>query len=161
MNVMRPATPYAGDLRDLDPLDALRRTPERIGAIAGSWSPAAFERSYAIGRWTARQLLTHLAQCELVFGTRVRLALVTPSYVAQDMDQDAWMARESHLSGPDALAAFVAVSRMNLALFESLSPADRAVRLSHPEYGPISVDWIIHQMAGHQIHHLKQLEKVR
>ena len=49
---------------------------------------------------------------------------------------------------------------MNIALFASLSDADRAVSLSHPEYGSLTVDWIIHQMAGHQIHHLKQLEAI-
>ena len=43
---------------------------------------------------------------------------------------------------------------MNIALFASLSDADRAIALSHPEYGSLTVDWIIHQMAGHQIHHL-------
>ena len=34
------------------------------------------------------------------------------------------------------------------------------VTLSHPEYGSLTVDWIIHQTAGHQIHHLKQLEQI-
>ena len=49
---------------------------------------------------------------------------------------------------------------MNRALFEALSPSDRATTLSHPEYGSLTVDWIVHQMAGHQIHHLKQLEQI-
>jgi hypothetical protein len=49
---------------------------------------------------------------------------------------------------------------MNIALFASLSEADRAITLSHPDYGSLTVDWIIHQMAGHQIHHLKQLEQI-
>ena len=49
------------------------------------------------------------------------------------------------------------VSRMNVALFEALSPADRATAMAHPEYGSITVDWIIYTIAGHQIHHLDQL----
>src|SRR5436309_2613979 len=105
---MRPQTPYSLDLGDRDPLDAIRRVPDEIHALVRAWSPADFDRSYAAGKWTARQLLTHLAQCELVFGTRVRLALVTPNYVAQDMDQDRWVAREPLLGEAAALAAFVA-----------------------------------------------------
>jgi hypothetical protein len=31
--------------------------------------------------------------------------------------------------------------------------------MSHPEYGTITVDWIVHLLAGHQIHHLQQLEQ--
>ena len=49
---------------------------------------------------------------------------------------------------------------MNAALFAATSPADRSISLSHPEYGALTVDWIIHQMAGHQIHHLEQLEQI-
>ena len=49
---------------------------------------------------------------------------------------------------------------MSIALFASLSDADRAITLSHPEYGSLTIDWIIHQMAGHQIHHLRQLDEI-
>jgi hypothetical protein len=157
---MRPDTPYSPDLGDRDPVTAFRDTPARIGAIAGAWSPADFERSYAPGKWSARQILTHLAQSELALGTRARMALSTPNYAAQSFDQDAWMARESTLDGRAALSAFLALAAMNAALFASLSPADRAATLAHPEYGSLTVDWIIHQMAGHHIHHLKQLETI-
>jgi len=128
--------------------------------MAGAWSPADFERSYAPGKWSARQILTHLAQTELAVGTRARMALTTPNYVAQFFDQDKWIARESTTSGRDALDAFLALAAMNRALFASLSPADRATTFSHPEYGSVDVDWILHMMAGHQIHHLKQLEAI-
>jgi hypothetical protein len=49
---------------------------------------------------------------------------------------------------------------MNVAFFSGLSSADRATAFSHPEYGSISVDWIIHQMAGHQLHHCDQLLRI-
>jgi hypothetical protein len=153
-------TPYSKDLGERDPLVALRETPERIRAITGSWLPARLERSYAPGKWSARQILIHLAQTELALGNRARMALSTPNYVAQAFDQDRWIGRDGALSGKDALDAFVAMSAMNRSLFASLSPADRAVTLSHPEYGALTVDWIIHQIAGHQIHHLKQLEQI-
>ena len=88
------------------------------------------------------------------------MALSNPGYVAQSFDQDAWMARESGLSGRTALDALVATNAMNCALFDSLSEADRVVAFTHPEYGALTVDWVIHQMGGHLIHHLKQLEAI-
>ena len=156
----RPVTPYSADLGDRDPIEAIRDVGLRMHALTERWTDGQFERSYARGKWTARQILIHLAQCEIMFGTRVRLALVTPDYVAQDMDQDKWIACDRDISGRDALDAFVAVARMNAALFASLSPAARATSLTHPDYGPLTVDWIVHQTAGHQIHHLKQLESL-
>ena len=157
---MPVANPYAADLGDREPLDALADSAGRIRRLVESWGTDVFEKSYAPGKWSARQILIHLAQTELALGNRARMALSTPNYVAQVFDQDRWIGRDAALSGKDALDAFVVMSAMNRSLFASLSPADRAMTLSHPEYGALTVDWIIHQMAGHQIHHLKQLEQI-
>jgi DinB superfamily len=157
---MAPTTPYSDDLSGREPVAAMRDASARIRALAGAWSPAEFERSYAPGKWTARQILTHLAQSEIALGARARMALTTPDYVAQSFDQDKWIAREAAMSGAAALDAFLGIGAMNCRLFETLSPSDRETTLSHPEYGSLTVDWIVHQMAGHQIHHLEQLETI-
>ncbi len=138
----------------------MRDTAARIRAVVGAWRPDEFERSYAPGKWDARQILIHLAQSEIALGYRARMALTTPDYAAQAFDQDQWIARESTTGGHDALDAFLGVAALNVALFASLSDADRSLALTHPEYGTLTVDWIIHQMAGHQIHHLRQLEQI-
>jgi hypothetical protein len=155
-----PTTPYTPDLGNRDPLAALRDTSERVRALAAQGGAEWFGRSYGAGKWSARQVLIHLAQTEMALGTRARFAVSTPAYVAQPFDQDAWMTREPGMSGPEALEAFLAIARMNVVFFEGLSAADRAISLSHPEYGALTVDWILHQMAGHQIHHLQQLERI-
>jgi hypothetical protein len=152
--------PYANDLANREPLAALAETPTRIQALTGGWNASQFDRTYAPGKWTARQILIHLAQTEMALGARARLALSTTPYTSQAFDQNAWMTRDAAFAGADALNAFVAMSVMNRALFASLSAADRATPFTHPEYGEISVDWMIHQMAGHQIHHLRQLEVI-
>jgi hypothetical protein len=157
---MAPQTPYTAALDGREPISALRDSTARIGELARGFSAADYERSYAPGKWSARQILVHLAQTELALGTRARHALTTPNYAAQSFDQDRWMARESGLDGPAALNAFLALAAMNQVLFASLSPADRETTLTHPEYGALTVDWIVHQMAGHQMHHLKQLEVI-
>jgi len=157
---MAPTTPYSKDLGDREPIASIHDAIGRIQSLAARWSPADYERSYAPGKWTARQLLIHLAQAELALGTRARMALTTPGYQAQAFNQDAWIARESSLSGADALAAFAALGRMNAVLFASLSEADRQTTLTHPEYGPLTVDWIIYMIAGHQLHHIPHFEQI-
>src|SRR5437660_3138792 len=124
---MPTPNPYSKDLGDTDPLLALRETPERIRTVVSGWSPANFARSYAPGKWTARQILIHLAQTELALGARARMALSTPDYAAQPFDQNKWIARDTGLSGPDALGALLAISGMNRILFRSLSPQDREI----------------------------------
>jgi hypothetical protein len=142
----------------------MRASGDRCRQLLGGWAPAQFDRTYAPGKWTARQILIHLAQAELALGNRARMALSTPHYAAQSFDQDRWMSIESGrsggLPGAAALDVFLALVLMNRTFFEALSPADRATTLSHPEYGELTVDWILHQLAGHQIHHLQQLEQI-
>lgn len=167
---MTPTTPYSADLGHREPIVAMRETTDRMHALMSAWTPLQFERTYAPGKWTARLILIHLAQTELALGNRARMALATPNYAAQSFDQDRWMEVESGgaggsggsggLSGMAALEALGAVNAMNRALFASLSAADRATPFSHPEYGALTVDWIIHQMAGHLLHHLVQFNQI-
>src|SRR5262245_5313858 len=156
-----PVTPYTKFLEGREPIAAMHDSVARIRALTRDWDAARFERSYGPGKWPARQVLTHLAQTEMALGTRARMALATANYAGQNFDQDDWAPRESRTSGADPLAPFLALARMNIVFFEGLSAADRATRMSHPEYGEITVDWILHQMAGHQINHLQQLEQIR
>src|SRR5215470_16724375 len=147
---MPPQTPYSKDLGERDPIEAIRASADRYRRLLSGWTALQFERTYAPGKWTARQILIHLAQSELALGTRARMALSTPNYAAQAFNQDEWMAKEQELAGQDALDAMMT---MNRTFFAALSPADLATTLSHPEYGALTVDWILNQMAGHQIHH--------
>src|SRR2546421_8955764 len=96
---MPPTTPYTKHLGDREPIASMRETSERIRSLTSGWSPQQFERTYAPGKWTARQILIHLAQTELALGTRARMALTTPNYVAQPFDQDAWMKLEAGRAG--------------------------------------------------------------
>jgi hypothetical protein len=156
----RPVTWYSDDLGDRDPLPAMAETCERIRRLVEPWPRERLERPYAPGKWTARQILIHLAQTELALGYRVRMALATDGYAAQNFDQDRWMVKEAHIEPLDALHAMLALNRMNRGLFATLSDADLATGLTHPEIGDLTVDWIVHQLAGHHIHHLRQLERI-
>jgi len=159
---MPPKTPYSDDLGNREPIAAIRDGLARVRSLTSSWTPQDFERSYAPGKWPARTILTHLAQTELAFGNRARMAPAAPQrdYVAQPFNQDVWIARENALGGREALDALLATGTMNVALYGSLSAADRAVTFSHPEYGALTIEWLIHQSAGHLLHHLAQLETI-
>lgn len=64
------------------------------------------------------------------------------------------------VDGPTALAAFIAVRRMNLAFAASLTSAQRQTPMTHPERGRIDVNDILTTLAGHGVHHLQQIVAV-
>ena len=157
---MSVANPYAEDLGNRNPLDALRDTAERIQQLMASWSDDAFERSYAPGKWSARQILLHLVQTELALSTRARYALAQSGYTAQPFSQDDWMPIDDATDARTALAAYTSLRGLNLAMWRRLTKEQVERAFSHPEYGHLTVGWIIAQMAGHDIHHLKQLQAI-
>jgi uncharacterized damage-inducible protein DinB len=158
---MTAPNPYADDLGQRDPLTALADTPERMRRLLQSWTDEQFERSYAPGKWSARRILVHLAQSELALTTRARFALTQPSYQAQSFSQDEWLPLDDGSDGRTALDAYTTLRRMNLAMWRRLSAEQLGRRFSHPEYGELTVGWIMAQMAGHDIHHLKQFERIQ
>ena len=152
--------PYGSDLGNRDALEALADTPERIRVIVSKWTDADFERSYAPGKWSIRKVLIHLAQTELALPTRVRFALSQSGYVAQSFAQDDWMPVDEKTDARTALDAYTTLRTFNLSMFRALTPEQRARTFSHPDYGTLDVWWVANQMAGHDIHHLKQIESV-
>jgi len=158
---MAHPNPYRDDLGSRNPLEALADTPQKIRAIVEQWPADRWEKSYAPGKWSARRVVIHLAQMEIGLPIRVRFALTHDGYVAQPLDQDAWLAVDDHADGPTALDAYIALRRLNVAMFKNLSPAQRQRTFKHPEYGDLTADWVAAQIAGHDIHHLKQLQQIR
>ena len=150
--------PYAADLGDMDVMRALADTPERLRSLAERMTPAQYARSYAPGKWTAAQLFVHLAQVELAFSLRVRMAVTSHDYVVQPFDQDTWMAREPVVAGLDALRGYYAMRQFNLPFYRSLTIDERRRPLVHPERGPMIVEWILESLAGHERHHLPHIE---
>lgn len=149
--------PYAAALGDRDVLASLSSTPSEYAAIVAALAPGDLDRRAAPGKWSIAEQLTHLAQTEMAFGVRVRMALTTPRYVVQPFDQDAWMAREPIVGGREAFEIYAAMRRLNLPLFKSLSAEERAREFAHPEQGPITVWWVVQMLAGHELHHLSQI----
>lgn len=152
--------PYESDLGTREPLAALADTPERIQELVKEWPANRFERSYAPGKWSARLILIHLAQTELALGTRVRFALTQANYQAQAFSQDDWMPLDSSADARTALELYTTLRRFNVAMYRGLTPQQRERTFQHPEYGKLTVGWVMAQMAGHDIHHLKQLQKI-
>jgi hypothetical protein len=71
-----------------------------------------------------------------------------------------WAAACGAADAADALAVFTAVRRWNLALFARLAPADFERRLTHPERGEMTVRTVLETMAGHDLNHIGQIERI-
>lgn len=152
-------TPYAIHVEGREPLDVLTTSLQGYREVFARTSPAQWHAPRAPGKWTRHQVLVHVVQWELIFSTRVRMALAIPDYVVQPMDQDPLLEFEApFVDVATAQAAFESVRAMNIALVGGL-PADvRARVITHPERGRIDITDLIVTMAGHPVHHLRQIQ---
>ena len=152
--------PYAKFLNGQDPLTVLRNTPARLKALAQKIGPARITTPPAPGKWSARDILCHLADCESVFAFRLRQTLAEDHHVIQPFDQDKWADAYSTIDANEALATVAVLRRWNLLLIESALPAEADKPVTHPERGAMTFATIVETMGGHDLNHIAQLERL-
>ena len=152
--------PYQSFLGSRDARDVISETPSKLGAIFTRLGPVGIERSPAPDKWNAREIFSHLADCEITFAYRLRQTLAEDSHIIQPFDQEKWAAVYAAYDGPSALAAFSSVRRWNVALIKNAKPEDYAKPVTHPERGTMTFQTIVDTMAGHDLNHLQQLEAI-
>lgn len=152
--------PYARFLGPQDPLAVLPATPARLKNLAQMIGPGRIAAPPAPGKWSPRDIFCHLADCEIGFGFRLRQTLGEEHHVAQPFDQEKWAAPYGSFDANEALAAFSLLRRWNLLLIEWALPENARKPLTHPERGAMTFSTIVETMAGHDINHLGQLERI-
>jgi DinB superfamily len=114
----------------------------------------------APGKWSAAEIICHLADCEVVFAFRLRQTLAEDAPVIQPFDQDKWAAPYPGVPANAALEAFAAMRRWNLLLINQALPAAAGRPVTHPERGTMTFLTIVETMAGHDLNHLGQIQKL-
>ena len=151
--------PYAVALGEHNPVEVIASTPEKLEALFSRLSAEQIDEKLAPGKWSVREVLAHLADCELAFGFRLRQAAAGVE-VIQPFDQDDWARNYGAYSFRAALTTYRAVRAWNLAFIRSLTDEQKAQVVTHPERGTMTVWTIVETMAGHDRHHLAGLEKL-
>ena len=151
--------PYAVALGEREPVEVIASTPEKLEALFSQLSAEQIDKKLAPGKWSVREVLAHLADCELAFGFRLRQAAAGVEMI-QPFDQDDWARNYGAYNFRAALTTYQAVRAWNLAFIQSLTDEQKAQVVTHPERGTMTVWTIVETMAGHDRHHLAGLEKL-
>ena len=152
--------PYAKFLGQRDAREAIAAAPARLAELAKQLGAEGLERSIAPGKWRAREILCHLADCEVAFAFRLRQALAEPRHVIQPFDQEAWSKPYTALAAQTALDAFTALRIWNEALLAATPAAAWNQTVNHPERGDMTFQTVVETMAGHDLNHIAQLETI-
>ena len=151
-----------GNVKGQDALKVQTATPKKLERFMKGAPTAKLRKRPAPGKWSVGEIVTHLADCEIVTAWRLRQILAAPGTPIQAFDQDSWAA-SGHYEKRDArksLALFCATREANLELLKSLTPEQWKHHGMHAERGVETIEHIVRLMAGHDVNHLGQVERL-
>lgn len=151
-----------GNVEGQDALKVQAATAKKLERLTKPTPVSKLRKRPAPGKWSAGEIIAHLADCEIVTGWRMRQILGAPGIPIQPFDQDAWAAA-GHYEKRDprkSLEQFRAAREGNLALLKSLTPEQWKHHGVHAERGVESLEHIVRLMAGHDLNHLAQVERI-
>src|SRR5438067_13692134 len=107
--------PYARFLENRDAPQVIAGTRQQLQSLIETLGKERTEQSPAPGKWSAREILCHLADCEVVFAFRLRQTLAEAHHVIQPFDQEKWASTYGAYDAGAALDVFLSVRRWNQA----------------------------------------------
>ena len=154
--------PYAKFLAHRDPLAVATATPRRIIALIRGLTPRQLARRPAPGKWSIREIISHLADTEMVMGCRARWIAFEDHPTLVPFDQERWAAgreREKE-SLAETLERFRLLRQSQIRLFRRASARDFRRTAFHPERGIVSLRVQLETLAGHDLNHLVQIQRL-
>jgi hypothetical protein len=154
--------PYATYLEDRDPLAVAAATPARIASLIRGLTPRQLAKRPAPGKWSIQEIIQHLADAETVMGCRARWIAFEDHPTLVPFDQERWAAGRAREREPlpETLERFRLLRRSQIRLFRRASPKDFRRTGFHPERGIVSLRVQLETLAGHDLNHLAQIERL-
>ena len=115
------------------------------------------------GKWSAAEIIHHLADSETTSGLRLRRLLVEDHPLIQGYDQEAYAARLNYNNRElaPALEAFRSARATAAQLFEFMSDEDWQREGTHSESGSYGVEDWLKIYAAHAHNHAAQIRRLR
>ena len=151
-------------IRKVSRRPAAGRDSPRLNRHDPSLSCANRRRALATtaGAWQVEPRGNHrsLGRLRDVFAFRLRQTLAEDNHTIQPFDQEKWASTYQGIGAGQALGVFTSVRLWNLALVQKALPAAAGRTVTHPERGTMTFQTIVETMAGHDLNHIAQLQRI-
>lgn len=142
---------------------AIADAPRRLRHATTGLTEAQLQTPYRPGGWTIRQVVHHVPDSHMNAYIRFKLALTEANPTIKPYDEAAWalLADTARTPIDESLALLDALHRRWVVLLESLQASDFARQLTHPEHGPVTLEWMLQLYAWHGRHHTAHVTALR
>jgi len=130
-------------------------------ALSGA-TEAELDAHPALGKWSAREIVHHLADSEMTSAIRVRLLLASDRPPINGYDEMEF-SRRLHYDRPieASLEAFKAARRTTADILDRISEADWSREGTHTEIGRYTMDKWLEIYSVHAHNHAGQIRRAR
>ena len=145
-----------------NPLRLQQAAHRKLATLTKRLNKKQLTRRPAPDKWSIAEILAHLADAELVIGYRLRLILASNGTAIQAFDQDAWAQTFSYSrrDPKTSLETFRMLRENNLKLLSKVPRSLWENYGQHQERGKETVNHIVKLIAGHDLNHMQQIEKI-
>ncbi|NND71208.1 MAG: putative metal-dependent hydrolase [Rhodothermales bacterium] len=140
-------------------VDSIRRLPVLLSSATKELTDEQLKTPYRPGGWTVRQVVHHIADSHINAYVRVKWALTENLPTIKTYDEVEW-ANLFDGSAADidvSLRLVDALHRRWSMLLAELSEGQRSRTITHPEWGAVTVDYLVAQYAWHGKHHVAHI----
>lgn len=154
--------PYAKYLQNRDPLIVAAATPAKIVALIRGLTPRQLAQCPAPGKWSIREIISHLADTEMVMCCRARWIAFEDHPTLLPFDQDKWATGRASEKEPvaETMERFRLLRRSQVRLFRSVPKKTFARTGFHPERGVVTLRVQLETLAGHDLNHVEQIQRL-
>ena len=144
-------------------VETLRQLPDRLRAAVNGLNDSQLDTPYREGGWTIRQVVHHFADSHSNSVIRFKNALTEDWPTIKPYDENAWAELPDSKSLPiDGSLDFIqALHARWVALLESMSEADFARGMVHPERGRFDLATTLAIYEWHSRHHVAHITRLR
>jgi hypothetical protein len=144
-------------------IDQIAAAPARLRDAARGLDERRLDTPYRDGGWTVRQVVHHLPDSHLNAYTRLKLALTEHEPVIKPYDQSAWAMLPDSAQVPieTSLVLLEKVHERFVTILRSMKEEEFARKLTHPEHGLMTLDWLVAMYAWHGRHHVAHITTLR
>lgn len=144
-------------------LERFRRGPELLALVMTGVYGEEEDFAIAPGKWSIRQIIAHLADCELVGAYRFRLILAEDNPAILRFDEKAWAANLDYTrrKPKQSLETFRRLRTENYDLLHGVPESAFARTGNHNVDGVVTLEAMVRDFAEHLESHARAMQEIR
>ena len=139
----------------------LNACPKVMKTLVGQIPTSRLDSPTHPGRFTAREVVAHMADWEPVFVERMSIGVATPGAVVKGLDESKVAIDHNYKAWDidETLKLFQTRRTETIAWLQARTKEDWSKYFIHSEKGPLTIEDNANMLLGHDLYHLQQLSE--